>query len=83
MSPLCSAHRKSTACAISAGAAQRATGERELSGGGSSSTGEVGKIVVVMDFRGFSVFNQPPMKTSLATLSILQVREALLCLSSH
>jgi hypothetical protein len=31
-----------------------------------------GKAVVIMDFRGFSMFNQPPMRASKATLAILQ-----------
>jgi len=34
--------------------------------------GSDGKMIVVMDFRGYSLFTAPPMKTSKATLTILQ-----------
>jgi hypothetical protein len=49
---------------------ERASGSRALKEGNASSPD--GKMVVVMDFKGYSMFNAPPMKTSRATLSILQ-----------
>ncbi|EOD16762.1 hypothetical protein EMIHUDRAFT_355967 [Emiliania huxleyi CCMP1516] len=48
---------------------ERLTGGRSVAGVPPSPDG---KAIIVMDFRGFSMFNQPPMRTSRATLAILQ-----------
>ena len=51
---------------------ERITGGRPLRGGSPLSASEDGKIVVVLDLKGYSMSNAPPMKTSKATLAILQ-----------